>query len=635
MKHIFTSILILISISIFAQEVKYSSILIPKELKENANSVVRNQQIQIEIVSRKQMVVKKTKVVTVLNNKGINNIDAIEYYNKSTKVKTIEAVVYNSMGLEIKKIKRKDFIDQSVADGFSIYNDDRKLYLDYTPTEFPFTIVYNSEIETSNTAFIPTWFPIDDFYESVEKSSIQIKFLSELGFKYKEKNLITDKISKQETKNELLYNAINLRATKFEEYSPSFKKIQPSVLFGLDSFFLEGIEGSAKSWDEFGKWMYENLLKDTEQIPETTKQKIKSIIGEEQDPIKKARIIYKYVQDKSRYISIQLGIGGWKPMLANDVDKLGYGDCKALTNYTRVLLKEVGVESFYTIIYAGNDKNDINDDFVSVQGNHAILTIPVNNNYVFLECTSQTSPFGFNGDFTDDRFALVVTSDGGKIIKTNDLNSKKSAQMTNGTYSIDEKGNFTGVVEIKSNGIQYDNKYRIESQSQDKKDLHYKELFSWINNIKIVKSEIINNKETIEFQEKLMVSADNYATSTNEIMMFPINAFNRSLSLPKRYKSRENSFEISRGFYDEDEVDLNLPNGYVVDSKPTDVIIDSKFGTYKIKLEVLTPYKIKYKRSYLLNNGIYEKEDYEEFRKFHEQINRNDNLKIVLKKSIN
>jgi hypothetical protein len=28
----------------------------------------------------------------------------------------------------------------------------------------------------------------------------------------------------------------------------------------------------------------------------------------------KAKLIYDYVQQKSRYVSIQVGIGGWKPM---------------------------------------------------------------------------------------------------------------------------------------------------------------------------------------------------------------------------------------------------------------------------------------------------------------------------------
>lgn len=635
MKNILLLFFLFSSVFNFSQEISFSTLLIPKELIENSNSVIRDQKIEIEILSRRQMIIKKSKIITVLNKNGLTNIDAIEFYNKSTKVKSIEAIVYNSFGKELKKIKRKDFIDQSVADGFSIYNDDRKLFLDYTPTEYPFTIIYKSELETSNTAFIPTWYPIDDFYESVEKSSINIKYPSEIGFKYKEKNINLDKISKQEDSNKISFYALNLKAEKYEEFSPSFKKINPSVLFGLDLFNLEGLDGNAKSWEEFGKWIYQNLLKDTEQISESTVQKIKLLVGEEKDPIKKARIIYKYVQDKSRYVSIQLGIGGWKPMLVSDVDKLGYGDCKALSNYTRVLLREVGVESFYTIIYAGGDKNDLNKDFVSMQGNHAILTIPYNNEYVFLECTSQTSPFGFNGDFTDDRYALIVKPDGGEIIKTSNYNTVKSSQFISGNYSIDDAGSFFGKVEIKSRGIQYEDKYRIINKSFDQKDIYYKENFVWINNLKINNIEVKNDYESVELIESLSLSADNYASVNNNFLIFPINAFNRSLTLPQKYKLRDNSFEILRGFYDEDEIEVNLPQGFIIDAKPNDVVMNTIYGIYKFELEVINSGKIKYKRSYLLNNGLYGKEEYEEFRKFKEQINRIDNSKIVLKKTTN
>ncbi|MFD2908192.1 DUF3857 domain-containing protein [Flavobacterium ardleyense] len=635
MRTILLAFSLFISFLTFSQETNLSSLLIPKELVENSNSIIRDQKIHINIGSRKQMNIKKSKIITVFNKSGLSNIDAYEFYNKSTKVKSIEATVYSSFGKEIKKIRRGDFIDQSVFDGFSIQNDARKLFLKYTPTQYPFTIVYTSEVETSNTAFIPAWYPIDDFYESVQKSSVHIKFPSDLGFKYKELNFNTENISKQESANEISFTAINLKATKFEEFSPSFRKINPSVLFGLDSFSLEGVEGNAKSWDEFGKWMYVNLLKDTEQLPQSTIQKIKVLVGEEKDPIKKAQIIYKYVQGKSRYVSIQLGIGGWKPMLVSDVDKLGYGDCKALSNYTRILLREVGVESFYTIIYAGNDKTDLNEDFVSMQGNHAILSIPVNNKYVFLECTSQTSPFGFNGDFTDDRYALIVKPEGGEIIRTANYNTVKSGQFTIGNYEISEKGNLRGSVLIRSEGVQYDDIYMIESKSSDEKESHYKDRFGWINNLKINSLELINNREKIEFSEKLSIDAINYASISSEMLLIPINVFTRSLSVPQRYRTRENSFEISRGFYDEDDVDISIPRGFVVDSKPDDIMFSSKFGTYKMEISLISSTLLKFKRSYLLNDGVYGKEEYEEFRKFKEQINRLDNSKIIIKKATN
>ena len=96
--------------------------------------------------------------------------------------------------------------------------------------------------------------------------------------------------------------------------------------------------------------MYTSLIAHRGEIPETTKQKILTLVKGVNDPIEKARLIYDFVQKKTRYISVQVGIGGWMPMLANDVDRLSYGDCKALTNYTKSLLDIAGVESYYTAV---------------------------------------------------------------------------------------------------------------------------------------------------------------------------------------------------------------------------------------------------------------------------------------------
>lgn len=629
---IYLPILLFFFCSVQAQNSEYSTLLIPENLKENANSIIRNQTIDVDILSQKAMVVKTYKVVTVLNSKGLNNVDARQYYSDSEKIISIQATIYNAFGREIKKIKKSDFKDQSVADGFSMLSDGRILYLEYTPTDYPFTVAFESETKTTNTAFIPSWNPIDNYFESVQKSDITVHFPSDLGFKYKEYNFEGKDNKKNLQANSISYSVENVAAEKPEDFSPSVSKIRSFVKFGLEKFNLEGIEVNAKNWEEFGQSWYKNLLADTEEISAETQNKIKGLVGTETDPIKKAKIIYQYVQDKTRYVSIQLGIGGWKPMLAKDVDRLGYGDCKALTNYTRVLLKAVGVESYYTVIYGDTDKEDFDKDFVVKQGNHIILTLSNNDKKVFLECTSQTLPFGFQGDFTDDRYALLIKPDKGEIIKTKEYVAQENTQISNGIYTVDLDGNITGSVKIKSKGIQYDNIYALERKSREEMDDYYKNHFYWINNLKLEKIKFNNNKEEVEFTEELQISASGYGKNNGDVMMIPINLFNQNSNVPQRYRFRKNPFEISRGFYDEDAIEVAIPDGFKLDAKPDNTEVKDKFGTYKMEIVVVSANKLLYKRSLLINKGFYDKSEYENYRKFREQIAKIDNAKIVLTK---
>jgi transglutaminase-like putative cysteine protease len=610
-----------------AQNLELSVLGVPPDLKENANSVVRTQEVTIEIKSISNMVVKTRKVTTVFNEKGFRNIDASEHYNKTTSVNSIEAVVYNSFGKELKKIKRKDFFDQSVADGFSVVNDSRRLFLNYIPTEYPFTIVYESEVQTSNTAFIPRWYPVDDYNESIQKSVFTITYPSDLGFKSKEVNFGNKKIIKEQTGNSLKYSVENLLAEKEEEYAP-FKFTH--VLFGLDKFELEGVEGNAKTWKEFGLWMNDKLLKGSTEIPQETQNKIKALVGDETDPIKKARKVYQYVQDKTRYVSIQLGIGGWKPMLARDVDRLGYGDCKALSNYTKSLLEVVGVPSYYAIIYGDDDRRDILEDFVAMQGNHAVLAIPQNQKLTFLECTSQTQAFGFEGDFTDDRFALIIKPDGGEIVKTNQYVDKDNAQITVGKVKINEDGSMNVNATLTYTGIQYNTISDIEKLPTEKVKESYKGRWGYINNLVIDEVKLLNSKENVQFKEDVKLSATGFVQKIGMEKMMNINILNQNQNIPQRYRNRKNEFEIKRGFYDEDTVEIELPANNKIVAKPENSVIETKFGTYKTEIAVLNPNKLQYKRSLLIKKGIYNTAEYEEYRKFREQIAKQDNSKIIL-----
>ncbi|MBP8157990.1 MAG: DUF3857 domain-containing protein, partial [Flavobacterium sp.] len=442
--------LLFFSLTVQSQKLEYAAILIPDSLKQNANAVIRLNEVNISIPTQKEMVIKSKMVITVLNELGLRSLDLSENYDKNRRINKIEATLYDLIGKEIKVYRKKDFKDVSVADGVSIFNDNRALYLDFTPTTYPFTIVFESEVETSNTAFIRSWSPMNGYLESVEKTSMTIVFKPELGLKTKEinfKNYLG--IEKKETASSITYSAKNLLAKKREELAPGFTEIFPVVYFSLEKFSLENVEGIATNWGEFGKWYYKSLLADTEEIPQETQLRIKQLVGVEKNPVEIAKIIYKYVQEKTRYVSVQVGIGGWRPMLAKEVDRLGYGDCKALTNYTRSLLKTVGVDSYYTVVYAGDDETkDLEQDFASIQGNHVILTLPSDKGLIWLECTSQIQPFGFQGDFTDDRNILLIKPEGGEIVKTKTYTQAESLRTIKGAYSINEEGKLIGKIKM-------------------------------------------------------------------------------------------------------------------------------------------------------------------------------------------
>ena len=619
---------------LFSQNIEFNASKIPDSLKRNANAVIRVNDVLINITAQNAMTVSTKVVTTILNEYGLRNLSLSDSYDKNRRIAKIQATVLDAFGNEIKTYRRKDFKDVSVADGFSIFSDNRALYLDYTPIAYPFTIIFESLVETSNTAFIPSWNPVDDYYVSTERDNIRINYKPELKLVLKEDNFSTKiPIEKKQTANSISYSANTILAKKREELAPIFTNIFPIVSFAVENFNLENVQGSATNWNEFGKWYYNALLADTEAIPEPTIQKIKQLVGNEKNPIEIAKIVYQFVQEKTRYVSVQVGIGGWKPMLAKDVDKLGYGDCKALTNYTRSLLKSVGVESYYSVVYGSKEKVNIKNDISSVQGNHVILALPTDKEMIWLECTSQIHPFGFQGDFTDDRDVLIIKPEGSCIVKTKTFTEKDNVKKLDANYSISQDGTIIGNVKMISFGIQYDNQFSKERLSNENQLKRYKAEFSNINNLTIKKIRLLNDKETVQFTEELELEAVNYAQNTGGKLMFAVNAFNQNSYVPKKYKVRELPFEIERGYTDEDETEIALPEGYLIEAKPSDVELTTEFGSYKIEFIASDNNTLICKRTLIINKGFYENTKFETYRKFRETIAKTDNSKMIISKS--
>lgn len=508
----------LLSIYAIAQsESDYNANTIPSALKIKANAVVRYDKQTIEINDFDDMYVTTKRVVTVFNEYGNRHLNAYEGYDNNTKIKKMEARIYDKSGKEIKKFKLRDFNDESAVSEGTLYSDSRVKYLNFTPVKYPYTLEYNSEVQMKSTAFVPKWYPIDDYYVSVENSEYKIINNSDIKVRIKSENFEGYDI---ESISDLHLKASNLKGIKFEVYNPGITNIVPQLKAALNTFNMEGVKGENTNWEDFGKWMYNKLITGTDAIPQSAINEVKALTANTTDNLEKAKLVYQYMQDKTRYISVQVGIGGWKPMDATDVDKLGYSDCKGLTNYTKALLEAVGVPSYYTVVWGDSDLKSIDKDFSVTEGNHVILCMPNEDENIFLECTSQTNPFGFTAGFTDDRDVLLVTPEGGKIVHTKIYNAKDSQQITTANISLGKTGNLKANITIKTTGYQYALHEEVVNKSLRDQKLGYKEYWDNVNNLDILSINIDNNKEDVILTENIKVSASNYASKSGNRLIF-------------------------------------------------------------------------------------------------------------------
>ncbi|WP_146129867.1 DUF3857 domain-containing protein [Flagellimonas meridianipacifica] len=590
--------------------------------------------MKVALLSKEEMLVHHNRVVTVLNEEGNKHIRAFAGYNNSQTIRSIQAEIFDKDGNSIKRIKKKEFVDVSAVDGGTLYSDSRVLYMSYLPTEYPYTVSFSYEMKTKNTGTLPSWYFIDDFMASTEKCSYEIEYaLSALKPNILEKNFEGYAITRKETLNGIQYSVANIPALRDEYLRPSTQNIFPSLVICPVDFYYEGYSGKIYGWKDVGLWMNNNLLRDQDELLPSTKSEINELVKGVEDSLEKARIVYKYVQENTRYISVQVGIGGLKPISAIEVDKVKYGDCKGLSNYTKALLKQVGVESYYVHVEAGKEKIDFEDGVASLaQGNHVILAIPYNDKYYWVDCTSQIHPFGFLGDFTDDRRVLIMKPEGGEITYTDAYLDEENLQTTKGIYSLDEEGDLLGKMEITTKGIQYEEHFGIQNLPDTELVKYYKNYLRKINNLILGKYYLENNQDEVTFKEVIALSASKYASKTDDgKLIFIPNCFNNVQSVPPRYRNRRFPMEIQRGYLDVDEYIISLPKNFDVLSLPKSNSFSEKFGEYSIEFWKEKS-QIRVKRRILIKSGTYSKLDYDKYRSFKRKITKLDNSKIILNK---
>ena len=278
--------------SSFAQISETSAFSVPEKLTESAAAVVRFENKEIEIINDSKMIVRCQFILTVLSETGDSHANLYLHYDNHTKIKEAEGWILNSFGEEIEHVKKSDFEDSSAVGSSNLFSDNRVLYFEVPPQTYPYTIKYEYEYQTSNTAFIPAWYPIKGYGISTELSSYTLKHPSEIGVNFRAHSLDGYEVEKSIDDTQIKYKLSNASGLIPEPLGLDFVLLAPHVMFASNSFSLAGHTGKAQNWNDFGKWWYENLLSGTTQLPQSTKDEVQSLVRDIDDPKEKCRVIY-------------------------------------------------------------------------------------------------------------------------------------------------------------------------------------------------------------------------------------------------------------------------------------------------------------------------------------------------------
>ncbi|MBL4674973.1 MAG: DUF3857 domain-containing transglutaminase family protein [Mucilaginibacter sp.] len=636
MKRVYSLLMLLLPAIVSKGQDNYAVNLISKDLLPYASAVIRNQSVITEIKDAGNTIYHIKKAVTILNKNGDDIAEIVVFYDKGNAIKSIKGSTYDEFGKLVNKFSEKNFEDNATSDGFSLYQDSRVKHYLPSIAAYPYTIEYELEMRSKQTLVLPDWRPIPEPAVAVEKSRYTFACKPDFKINYKEINMPA-KMTVGATKEGLTtYNweVSNLKAYRSEPYSPIAENYYSKVKVAPIFFSYSGIPGAYNNWNELGHWIYDNLLKGRREIPQTTKEQVKELTADLTDPKQKAKKIYEYMQGKTRYISVQIGIGGFQPYPASEVDRLNYGDCKGLVNYTQALLEAANIPSWYCVVEAGAGKKvSLLNDFATMdQGNHIILCLPFKNDTTYLECTSQKIPFGFLSDFTDDRTVLACTPEGGKLMHTPKYTAAQNLQTRNAQFNIADNGDMSGSMVTIYKGTQYDNPEKLVGEQFTEQVKTLRKMYNHITNLDIEKFNLKQDKLEMPVSiETIKLNAADFASADNGKLYFSLNPLNRSRSI-KDVRNRTNPVYINRGYTDEDEITYTLPKGYHADIEPWNVSLNQPFGKYKASVSVADGELI-YKRSLEIIDGTYDKDLYAKLVEFYQKIADNDIYTVSLVKN--
>ncbi len=621
---------------------RYPVAAIAPALRAGAHAVLRADDEAVTVKSTSRLVHTVHRAITVLDATADNYGRLQVGYDALNALSYLRGAVYDADGRLLHQPRAAEIRDQSMGSfGADFMTDVRVRYADLRQPQVPYTVEFDYEIVSDNTLFYPGWQPQAEAGLAVQAATFRVVTPLALPLRYQERQLPPGTAvvrSASATHASYQWQLLDQPALGEEECAPPLAYTVAAVALAPGAFEVQGYAGSAASWQSLGQWNYA-LNAGRNQLPAATLARVTALLRDVPDERQRIRRIYEMLQTSTRYISVQLGIGGWQTFPASAVAATGYGDCKALSNYTVALLAAAGVPACMALVGAGADKADLRPDFSSAQFNHVIVCVlppkTGRRDTLWLECTSQTAPFGYLGSFTGNRHALLLTPQGGQLVATPRYAAAQNRQTRHLDVFLDAMGSATATARTLRTGQEQDQYAQLMHELSPAEQKKYVTDHLSLATFSLSKFTLAATAaEAVPgLVETLGLTLPGFASPSGKRAFLTPNLLSRLPALPAQAGERRAALWLPHASLRADTVLLHLSASFRAETLPAAVQLVTPYGTYDSQCSALPDGTVRYVRRLELKTGRLPGSAYAGYVEFCRKISLADKAQIVLLKT--
>ena len=235
------------------------------------------------------------------------------------------------------------------------------------------------------------------------------------------------------------FEAFNIEKLKYEENAPPIRSSALHVISLVNSYEVDGkVVPVLSSTEDLFRWYATFIDGLKEGDHENIKAIVQDILSPNDSELDKVRKVFYWVQNNIKYIAFEDGMRGLIPHSASYVCDKRYGDCKDMATIVINMLHEAGVEAHFTWIGTRDIPYNYSDYPSPLVDNHMIATYIKDDQYYFLDATSQYSSYLLPSSMIQGKEALIALSnDEFEIKKVPVIEAQTNLKIDSSHFRVD------------------------------------------------------------------------------------------------------------------------------------------------------------------------------------------------------